>query len=124
MTTVIYATAVTGTEGVEAGGFLLRPQRTPRRSPSKSNPFAHASAARSADTRSLKLIKAHLKRKEDYQLELQQEDDATYLDFPTWTIERKDVGSTPGNDLMTRVRMVSSVADAGKEEMNSDIWSK
>jgi hypothetical protein len=44
-----------------------------------------------------------------------------YLDLATWTIERRDVGSTPGNDLMTRVRMVSSVADTGKEERNSDI---
>jgi hypothetical protein len=82
MTTVIYATAVTGTEGVEAGGFLLRPQRTPRRSPSMSNPFAHASAARSADTRSLKLIKAHLKRKEDHYLELQQDATQPTLTFP------------------------------------------
>jgi hypothetical protein len=74
MTTVIYATVVAETEDVEAGGFLLRPQRIPRRSPSMSNPFAHASAARSADIRSLKFTKAHLRRKEDNQLELQQED--------------------------------------------------
>lgn len=100
MTTDVYATAVT--EDVDAGGFLLRPQRTPRRSPSMSSPLAHASAACSADIRSLKLTNAH-------------------LDFATWTIERKVVGSTPGNDLITHVRMVSSVAVAGKEERNNDI---
>lgn len=32
------------------------------------------------------------------------------------------MGSTPGNDLITRERMVSSVAVAGKEERNNDIW--
>jgi hypothetical protein len=46
----------------------------------------------------------------------------THLDFATCTIERKDVGSTPGNDLITRVRTVSSVADAGNEDRNNDIW--
>jgi hypothetical protein len=30
----------------------------------------------------------------------------------------------PGNDLTTRVRTVSSVAVAGKEERNNDIWSR
>jgi hypothetical protein len=44
-----------------------------------------------------------------------------YLDFATWTIERRDAGSTLGNDFMTRVRMVSSVADGGKEDKKSDI---
>jgi len=100
--TDIYATVAAETGGGGAEEFLLRPQRTPRRSPSMSSPFAHASAARSADVRSLKLTNAH-------------------LDFATWTIERKDVGSTPGNDLMTCVRTVCSVADAGKEERNNDI---
>jgi hypothetical protein len=38
-----------------------------------------------------------------------------------WTIERKDIRLTPGNDLMTRVQMVCSVVDAGKEAGNSDI---
>jgi hypothetical protein len=37
----------------------------------------------------------------------------THLDFMTCTIERRDVGSTPGSDLITRMRTVSSVADAG-----------
>jgi hypothetical protein len=46
----------------------------------------------------------------------------THLDFATCTMERKDVGSTLGNDLTTRVRTVSSVADAGNEDRNSDIW--
>jgi hypothetical protein len=46
----------------------------------------------------------------------------THLDFATCTTERKDVGSTLGNDLTTRVRTVSSVADAGNEDRNSDIW--
>jgi hypothetical protein len=34
----------------------------------------------------------------------------------------RDVGSTPGGDLITRMRTVSSVADAGHEDRNSDIW--
>jgi hypothetical protein len=63
MTIVIYAVAVVETEGVAVGGFLLRPQRIPRRSPSMSNPFAHASAASSAEIRSLKLTNAHLRHK-------------------------------------------------------------
>jgi hypothetical protein len=46
----------------------------------------------------------------------------THLDFATCTIERRDVVSTPGNELITRVRTVSSVADAGKEDRNNDIW--
>jgi hypothetical protein len=46
----------------------------------------------------------------------------THLDFMTCTIERRDVGSTPGSDLITRMRTVSSVADAGNEDRNSDIW--
>jgi hypothetical protein len=46
----------------------------------------------------------------------------THLDFATCTIERRDVVSTPGNDLITRVRTVSSVADAGNEDRNNDIW--
>lgn len=43
-----------------AFAFLLRPHFTLARSPSMSSPFAHASAARSADERSLKLTNAHL----------------------------------------------------------------
>jgi hypothetical protein len=87
-----------------------------------SNPFAHASAARSADARSLKLTNAHLVAQLLGTTLTRLDTMCIYLDFATWTIERKDVGSTPVNDLMTRVRMVSSVADAGKEERNSDIW--
>jgi hypothetical protein len=48
----------------------------------------------------------------------------THLDFATCTIERRDVGSMPGNDLMTRVRTVSSVADTGNEDRNNDIWEQ
>ena len=49
--------------GVDAGGaaVLLRPHRTPSRSPSISSPFAHACAALSAEARSLKLMNAQLK---------------------------------------------------------------
>jgi hypothetical protein len=65
MTTgIYYAMTVAGSEDVGPGGFLLRPQRTPRRSPSISSPLAHASAARSADIRSLKLTNAHLRHRE------------------------------------------------------------
>ena len=60
-TTDIYAANAAGAAGFVAGVFLLRPQRTPRRSPSMSSPLAHASAARSAETRSLKFTNAHLK---------------------------------------------------------------
>lgn len=59
--TDIYAAETAGTAGVVAEVFLLRPQRTPRRSPSMSSPLAHASAARSAEMRSLKFTNAHLK---------------------------------------------------------------
>jgi hypothetical protein len=59
----IYATVAAETAGGGAEEFLLRPQRTPRRSPSMSSPFAHASAARSADVRSLKLTNAHLRHR-------------------------------------------------------------
>lgn len=120
--TDIYATVVA--EAAGGGGaeeFLLRPQRTPRSSPSMSSPFAHASAARSADTRSLKFTNAHLTQ--NVKLRTRDAHDVNHLDFATCTIERKDACSTPGNDLTTRVRMVSSVAEAGKEERNSDIWS-
>ncbi len=123
--TDIYATVAAGTAGGGAEEFLLRPQRTPRHSPSMSSPFAHASAARSADIRSLKLTNAHLRhRHRSGKLRTHNAQRVNHLDFATWTIERKDVGSTPGNDLMTRVRMVCSVADAGKEERNNDIWSQ
>jgi hypothetical protein len=46
----------------------------------------------------------------------------THLDFATCTIERRDVGSTLGSDLIMRVQTVSSIADAGNENRNSDIW--
>jgi hypothetical protein len=46
----------------------------------------------------------------------------THLDFAMCTIECRDVGSTPGNVLMTRVRTVSSIADTGNEDRNNDIW--
>lgn len=50
-------------ENAATGRFaLLRPHFTETRSPSKSKPFAHASAARSAEGRSVKLIKAHLNK--------------------------------------------------------------
>ncbi|SRR5216684_5340516 len=117
-----YVTVAVETSGGGAEEFLLRPQRTLRRSPSMSSPFAHASAARSAEVRSLKLTNAHLKHKENFhKLRTHDAQGVNYLDFATWTTERKEVGSTPGNDLMTRVRMVCSVADAGKEERNRDI---
>lgn len=61
--TDIYAAVAAETAGGGAEEFLLRPQRTPRRSPSMSRPFAHASAACSADVRSLKLTNAHLRHK-------------------------------------------------------------
>jgi hypothetical protein len=90
-----------------------------------SSPFAHASAARSADIRSLKLTNAHLRHRNRFgKLRTHDALRVNHLDFATWTIERKDVGLTPGNDLMTRVRMVCSVADAGNEERNNDIWSQ
>lgn len=47
-------------EELAAPPFFPRPHLTDIRSPSISSPCAHASAARSADARSLKLTKAHL----------------------------------------------------------------
>jgi len=43
-----------------AAEFLPRPHLTPTLWPSMSIPFAQASAARSAESRSLKLMNAHL----------------------------------------------------------------
>jgi hypothetical protein len=109
--------------GVAAGVLLLLPQRTPRRSLSMSSPLAHDSAARSAEIRSLKFTNAHLKLGAlRGMLTRKGGESGTHLDFATCTIEHKDVGSTPGNDLMTHVQTVSSVADGGNEDRNSDIW--
>jgi hypothetical protein len=46
----------------------------------------------------------------------------THLDFATCTIERRDVGSTLGSDLITCVQTVSSIADTGNEDRNNEIW--
>lgn len=87
-----------------AEGLLgFRPHFTFARSPSKSNPTAHASAALSADRRSLKFTKAHLV-------------------FATWTIDLMRCLSIEGKVSTTRVRTDASVAEAGKEERKREVW--
>ena len=89
---------------LDAALFLLRPHLTFTRSPSKSRPAAHACAASSADARSVKFTNAH-------------------RDFATCTTDFILEGSREGRDVATRVRIVSSVADVGREERKSDVFS-
>lgn len=106
--------------GLDPCAGLLRPQRTLIVSPSTSRPFAHAPAANSAVARSLKLTNAHLSQREHKTTESIAE--KTDLDFATYTIDLIWEGSTEGSDFTTRVRTDSSVAEAGRDVRNNDIW--
>jgi len=69
---------------------------------SMSMPFAQASAARSAESRSLKFTNAD-------------------FDFAMCTIDLSLSGFIEGSDLMTVVLSDCSVASAGNDDRNSDI---
>lgn len=113
---------VTGVEEVVGlvPEFFPRPHLTPTLSPSMSMPFAQASAARSAESRSLKFTNAHLKR---CQLPGLRESFRAYLDLATCTTDLSLSGFMDGSDLITVVRNDCSVASAGSDDKNRDIWS-
>lgn len=79
-----------------------RPHLTFALVPSTSTPFAHASAARSASLRSLKLTNAHRL-------------------FSTWTTDFTAVGGIKGMELRRAVRTDDSVALAGSDDINREV---
>lgn len=108
-----------------AGGlvpeFRPRPHLTLTLWPSISIPFAHASAARSAESRSLKFTNAHLKHCQLFGLRTLQDLGNTHLDLATCTTDLSLSGFMDGSDLMTVVRNDCSVASAGNNDKNNDI---
>ena len=101
-----------------AAEFLPLPHLTLTLWPSMSMPFAQASAARSAESRSLKLMNAHLGLCQSPSLSIPAK---THLDFATCTTDLSLSGFMEGSDLMTTVRNDCSVASAGNDDRNSDI---
>lgn len=88
----------------------LLPHFTPTLVPSTSKPLAHASAACSADGRSMKLMNAQ-------------------RDFGTCTTERivvvgEDEDGGSGSEITTAVRMEASVALGGRAERKIDVCRK
>lgn len=104
-----------------AAEFLPLPHLTPTLWPSMSIPFAQASAARSAESRSLKLTNAHLYFSEFPGILNFLALANTHFDFATCTTDLSLSGFMEGSDLMTVVRNDCSVASAGKDDRNSDI---
>ena len=85
-------------------------------------PFAQASAARSAESRSLKFTNAHLTFCQSPGIPrpfLCLEN--THFDFATCTTDLSLSGFMEGSDLMTVVRNDCSVASAGNDDKNSDV---
>jgi len=86
-----------------------------------SIPFAQASAARSAESRSLKLTNAHLKGCQLPGIPTLSKAANTHFDFATCTTDLSFSGFMEGSDLMAMVRNDCSVASAGNDDRNSDI---
>jgi hypothetical protein len=92
-------------------------------------PVAHASAARSALKRSLKLINAHLigyarrcVRNPPIAYINVFASMAAYLFFSTYTIDLTAAGGIEGMEERRYVRSDCSVVDAGNGDIKRDVW--